>query len=77
MEKDDKTYWSNEWGHREWTNKDGARAIRSYYWVDRVIFLKSFEDREYTGEMKFSEFAQFSGWEPISVKQLHKESEPK
>jgi hypothetical protein len=43
--EEDKTYWLNKWGERSWYSKKdmGITATRSYYWVDRVIFIEESE----------------------------------
>lgn len=57
---DDKKYWLNGYGRREWVNvteTDGkpiSTVERAYYWIDRVLILDS--NRKVIKDMPFSEF---------------------
>lgn len=66
----DKKYWLDEYGQRQWKHntKPDFFALRSYHWVDRIIFIDESEgSRKYKGEMSFTEFAQYMDvdWTPV------------
>lgn len=78
-----KKYWLNEYGERYWYKKSdmAITAHRSYYWVDRVMFLEegsvhwvedkqiwSTSDRHHNQgpDITYAEFKkQIDDWEPI------------
>ncbi len=66
---DDKKYWLNEYGRREWKNtikgEPDLIATRAYYWVDRVLILD--ENRMVMKDVKFSEFIKniTGSWIPV------------
>lgn len=73
---DNEQYWLNEFGLREWSSKiePTQKALRSYHWVDRVIFIDETNDgRVYVGETTFSKFIEHEDhWNPTTKEEYYK-----
>lgn len=70
---DDKKYWLNEFGRREWINKKHPHitAHRAYYWKDRVIILDESKGRLYLESTPFSTF-QTKYWTIVDKRYIRK-----